>query len=394
MTTTKYSGLKNICLADTQELLQVLANRFKVSVTNTAMGEYVYVDNGATTLAVAHLDTVADSRFERVWNKATGKMDYYPMPSVHYKEFYLNSRKKHKRLGIPSLYTAGDCVQSIALDDRLGVWMIVDVLPELGVKCDYLFTTNEELGMSTAGHFETSKKYNWIFEFDRRGFDPVLYGYDTPQLRQLLFTFGYKVTHGSFSDISELEHLGCKAINFGVGYDWEHTARCSASIPSVLHQAKKFFQFWAAMKDTRLTHTPRPPMRYTWTGSTKVTKADEGEWKWTGRDDEGLNWAYLKNYGDLDDPYDNAKTAFDLGEVDCELCGDMATHIIHLDADYAVCDHCYRELTPDSSYGLEDESGYVDENGRYHDTWDYNERHHYNKQSKKGRNKNSWIDKQ
>ena len=148
----------------------------------TAHGPMIFIDNNAPVLAVGHLD---------------------------YVDFKEPKRKKQYKNTI--IY---DCPQ---LDDRLGVWMILDILPLAGIKCDILLTDSEEQGQSTAQYFKPTKKYNWIMEFDRQGTSTVMYDYDDNDMRQLLREYDFEIEYGAFTDICSLESLGCKEFNFGVG---------------------------------------------------------------------------------------------------------------------------------------------------------------------------------
>lgn len=177
---------------------------------------YIYINNGSNVLAVAHADTVG-------MDKHNWSVD-------------------------------GNVVTSIALDDRLGLWIINDLLPEYGIVPDILITRDEEIGRSTAQFFQTSKQYNWMFSFDRNSYDVVMYQYDNEDSRQLLQEYGFPVGLGSFSDISYLEHLGCIGFNFGTGYKHEHTAHCHADVAQVLAQVRLFARFYADNVDT--------PMQY------------------------------------------------------------------------------------------------------------------------------------
>ena len=204
------------------------AFRSQGAVLETQHGPLIFQDNGANILAVAHLDTV----------HVTGAAK----PRI----------KKNKAYG-PQL------------DDRLGVWTLLHLLPTLGApKYDILLCDSEEIGQSTAQYFETNKDYNWIFEFDRAGTDVVLYDYEDENTVTLLQNEGFKVGVGAFTDICELEHLGCKAFNFGVGYHKQHTAQCHADLNDTIQMASKFCEFAHAYKDIHLEHTPSPHTKTVW----------------------------------------------------------------------------------------------------------------------------------
>ena len=333
----KYPALQSYCLASTQDLMLSLAIRFGVEITSSPYGDYIFVDNGANTLAVCHLDTVADIRYDYI---QTGEKTQKAVPmQVRYKEFRANSHKKHKHYGVPTLYSSSRVVQSLALDDRLGLFMILDILPDLGVKSDYLFTTDEERGNSSAYGFYSTKEYHWMYQFDRRQFDPVLYQYDHAELRAKLAAHNFKVARGSYSDIASLEHLGICGINFGIGYDYEHSHNCVASMESVQAIGRKFAQFYHAFKNT-----PMPFFdRYEATPKTS-TKDDHYYNDWIERD--SLNAAYFKDEADWESET-GAKTHYDLGELACDFCGAPAEFVVNLDTDYFLCYWCKKEIRPD-----------------------------------------------
>ena len=190
----------------------------KVSLPPTASGRerfYWHQDNGSNILAIAHLDTVQSDMTCQVTSTASGL-----------------------------LATSG------ALDDRLGVYVILDLLPKLGITCDVLLTTDEEIAQSTAEWFETDKDYNWMIQFDRGGTDVVMYQYETPALCDLVEASGARVGVGSFSDICMLDHLGCAGFNWGVGYEDYHSARSHAWLDDTFRMVARFVKFHQANATT------------------------------------------------------------------------------------------------------------------------------------------------
>ena len=188
---------------------------------------YWFKDNGAKILAVAHLDTCVD----------------------------------HIERGTVLAETAGgDVVYSGALDDRLGAYVIVDLLPKLGIEVDWLFTVGEEDGMSTAQFFEPSRhhdrEYNWIIEFDRGHEDVVAYQYEDADLVEKVQRTGLFVEQGAFSDISFLEHLGRKALNWGVAYRDYHSTRGHVWLNEFFPLIDAFVAFHAEYKDEVMPHEP------------------------------------------------------------------------------------------------------------------------------------------
>ena len=185
---------------------------------------YVYIDGGkdAKVLAVGHCDWVKFSK-----------------PKMN---------QERTRVACPQL------------DDRLGVWLILKyfkaALPK-DMPYDILLTDFEETGRSTAKLFNETpipgdKKYNWMFEFDRRGTDTVMYGYETPELKKLLTDNGFEVGFGSFTDICCLTNLGCAGFNFGTGYHNEHTNNCYADLKETALQVSRFIPFYEKYYNTHL----------------------------------------------------------------------------------------------------------------------------------------------
>lgn len=140
------------------------------------------------------------------------------------------------------------------LDDRLGVYTILHVLPALGVNVDILFTMDEENGTSTADLFSTTFKYNWLVEFDRRGEDVVTYRYQDKEWEDKLKSVGFKVGAGTYTDICKLQDLGCKAFNVGVGYENEHNIHSFFVEEVYERQMARFVKFHDKYKETRFPH--------------------------------------------------------------------------------------------------------------------------------------------
>lgn len=193
-------------------------------VTNTKDGIYIKCDNPKSKiLGVAHLDTVKNRKF------------------FHYK----------KKKGDIKVY-------SPQLDDRLGVYTLMYLLPQLGIEFDLLLTEGEESGRSTARHFTDSKEYNWMFSFDRRGEDVVTYDFSEKCWEEKLEESNFKIGIGSFSDIAFMEHLGIKGVNIGTGYIGEHTNNCFASINVLKRQILRFQDFYNKNKDIKYPHVEMP----------------------------------------------------------------------------------------------------------------------------------------
>lgn len=261
--------------------------------TKTRDGCYVHIDQGASVLGVAHLDVANTNN-------------------------HFGSIKIQNKLH----------VISPRLDDRLGVYLLLDYLPQLGVKCDVLLTEGEEVGNSTGAHFKLpkGKEYNWMFQFDRRGDGAVLYSYDCAEMREKLKKHDIETQIGSFSDISSMQHLGIKGINFGCGYHQEHTDWCYANLDVTKLQAAKFQRFYKENRDTKFKHEQ------------VVTTSYRSAWSsaWDG------NYGYTSSYGGYHG-YDARDYSWKRGSVwsdKCWGCGCDLPRSKHTLYGGEVCDDC------------------------------------------------------
>jgi len=218
--------LDNVAMNMLQKICRADVNFFKQygDVEITPSGPLIFQDNGADVLAIGHLDTVQKAH-----------------------HFSITSLSHDKRIHCPTL------------DDRLGVFTLLHVLPKMNIVTDILLTTGEEKMQSSAQYFvpPPGKKYKWMFSFDRAETDCVLYDYFDWEMKTLLDRAGWKTGYGLYSDICELEHLRCKGFNFGVGYHDAHSLDAWASVNELLLNLKKFERFFKKNCDLSLKHTPR-----------------------------------------------------------------------------------------------------------------------------------------
>ena len=205
----KLDPLRQRCLAPIKAFFS------EGQVTDTPDGPYVFQDNGANVLAVAHLDTVRHDR----------------------------------HFGV--LRDNPDTLYNCQLDDRLGAWIALDELPRRGIVVDVLLTTGEECCRSTARHFQPGKEYNWLVGFDRAGSDVVTYQYEGGDWLDALEYAGNTVGWGSYSDIAELDHLEVQGVNWGVGYQDNHSFESHCSLSAMRRAVNRFAEFYAAYHGQR-----------------------------------------------------------------------------------------------------------------------------------------------
>lgn len=253
--------------ADTKTLLHN-PDKFWNIKNISSNDRYIYIDNNSSVLAVAHLDTVQDGSGKRwggeMWDENT-------------KTWKKNAIVKQVEHPKPKLVPVGiDDWQltSIALDDRLGVYIIMNLLPELGINVDVLLTSDEEIANSSAKEFVTGKEYNWMFQFDRHGYgNVVMYQYETRKLNGLLEDVGYDIQDGTFSDISELDKVGCSGFNFGTGYINEHSDFCRTRKTWIEVVVSMFSDFYNSHRDTRLEYAYK-----TYPAYNKYAYSGRGRW--------------------------------------------------------------------------------------------------------------------
>jgi len=180
-----------------------------------------FQDNGGDVLAVAHLDATMNP-----------VEPCFLVPDKGY-------------------FSGHSIVCSTTVDDRLGVFTILDILPKAferqGLpKVDVLLTEDEEIMQSTAAYFNGKKegRYNWMFQFDRGGTDVVHYQYrEFEWLKNLQRVFG-QVSHGIGSDICFLEHLDCMGVNIGTAYYDYTSPHAFASLTELSEMIDRFVDFY------------------------------------------------------------------------------------------------------------------------------------------------------
>jgi len=264
-----YAVLRQVCSMKEKEF-----EIYGETVTTTR-GTYVYIDNGADVLGIAHRDSVEDS--------------------FHF-----------------SVYKVNDIqwVFNPQLDDRLGVFTMLDMLPKMGIKIDVLLTTGEEKGQTTGNLFKPEKKYNWMFEFDRMKGDVVHYQYGSGKLKKALNKAGFKdIGTGSASDISQMDHLGCEGFNVGCGYEDYHGVWARANMHTYINQLSKFNRFYSKYKDIHFPYTKPaylPVKHSTPTPSTQTAGGWRHEKKWNP-------YGYSSEEWEGNPPVDEKNTCIDCG---------------------------------------------------------------------------------
>lgn len=316
-----YDLMKHICNAPIADF-----KKFG-KVTNTKDGIYIFKPDfnssakqqplNSRVLAVAHLDSVLDL-----------------------KHFY--------KLSIDG----NTCIINVNLDDRLGAYVLIDLLPKLGLQYDLLLTEGEESGRSTAAWFDppVDYKYNWMFSFDRHGVDVVSYQYDNANLRKRVAECDLKMAVGSFSDISSLDFLGCRGINVGTGYWEEHTDMCHAFMWQTRMNVHKFCKFYSLNRNTHLPFlvTEADAWRGKWTAWTELDDSlDTPTSKWSKQYLKNGEWKNIDNEGPTgeDDLAGYSDKFYNQNARNwCMDCGRLITEKNRSNLDAGLCKACESNL--------------------------------------------------
>jgi len=117
----------------------------------------------------------------------------------------------------------------LGADDRAGIIAILELL-ERGYRPHVLITNGEESGAwgaSQAGMdlHDKVKDIKYLVEIDRKGYmEAVFYSNDNKEFKDYIKQQGFKITTGSFSDISVLmPEWGIAGVNLSAGYYNQHT---------------------------------------------------------------------------------------------------------------------------------------------------------------------------
>jgi hypothetical protein len=258
-------------------------------------------------------------------------------------------------------------VVSSALDDRLGVYAAMEVLPAMGVECDVLLCDDEESANSSMQSIGMRflQKYNWIIELDCAGVQAITYNYKS--MEGALSTVWDRVHRGAFSDITSVEHV-CPigAFNAGVGYHAQHTESCYVNIEEFLQAMSKVKKFYDMYEDVKFIEednldsdgAPHENMAMYW----NEDYAANDSFYWQGNKDYQ---EYLRRRPtDHDDPADKfihynreqflrgdgAPIDDNEGELECcEMCARVLMNDeVFLYQGFPVCEEHYYMLTAEN----------------------------------------------
>jgi len=168
----------------------------------------------------------------------------------------------------PTYFDSDTKIRAGQVDDRVGVWLLLDVLPSIPEMptFDYLLTTDEECGRSSAQEVEEDLDYNWTFQFDRRGTDFVDYGKSSKRFLES-FKSATCIPYGigSFSDICYLPASCGSRVNIGTGYHNEHSPDAWVDLAECASQVERFVDFASQYAETKFAMR-RPPRQRPMTG--------------------------------------------------------------------------------------------------------------------------------
>jgi len=148
-------------------------------------------------------------------------------------------------------------VWSARLDNRLGVYILMAMLPKMGVTTDVLLTTGNFAEVSTADSFFTANEYNWIYSFDLSRTGVAMYRYGNERHLARLHRHGlYPREDDGYADISELWFLGATGFNFGNGIVTPNSQYSSVLLRVLERQVRKVAAFIRAYSHIPLPYEP------------------------------------------------------------------------------------------------------------------------------------------
>lgn len=186
---------------------------------------HIFFNRGSKILAVAHLDSVQ-----------------------HFNGFM------HDKV-TARLYSA-------TVDDRIGLWTIMYVLPRLGINVDVLLTDHEEIGQSTGKFFKPEdNRYNWMVQFDRgvmgaRKPDWVSYQYYHNKIWTKALEEFMPVSEGANSCIARMDHLGICGVNAQTGMSDYHSKSAFVDTVAWADGLKAFMSLHEKYADTKFDFDP------------------------------------------------------------------------------------------------------------------------------------------
>ena len=185
---------------------------------------YTHIDRGAPVLGVAHLDS----------------------PN-NYTHFHYSGPP-----GKPITH-----VWSPTLDNRMGAYILLQVLTMMDINCDVLLTTDHFEKYSTARDFVHPKEYRWTFSFDLASHGVSMYNYETVGLAEEMRACRlHTIRDDSYADIVELWPLGIAGFNFWDGVFWRGTQGAMALLRLTRAMVLRFAKFYSRNRTSLYTYEP------------------------------------------------------------------------------------------------------------------------------------------
>lgn len=160
--------------------------------------EYLYAEGDLPVLLVAHLDTVFKQPPRHIFYDSDKNVMWSP--------------------------------QGLGADDRAGVYAVLQILIDSGLRPSVLFTLGEETGGTGAYAFCAdfpfpAQDLKFIIELDRQGSDEaVFYLCKNQEFIDFIESFSFQTDIGTFTDISIIcPQWKIAGVNLSVGYINEHS---------------------------------------------------------------------------------------------------------------------------------------------------------------------------
>jgi len=183
----------------------------------------------------------------------------------------------------------------LVADDRAGVYAIIDIVKR-GYRPHIIFTHDEESGGGGARQltgFNLPFVPNFLLELDRRGYqEAVFYDCDNKDFQEKIIKYGFKLGHGTFSDISIISPVyDIASANLGIGYYNEHTTFEVLHVDEMFDTIARVIEIIEDEQDSTVAYNFQKKVysytnyNRTYYGNSTYRQEDDYDWdKWKSKD--------------------------------------------------------------------------------------------------------------
>jgi hypothetical protein len=293
-------------------------HRFQVIIDPDTFRRFAIRVGTVPVVGVCHLDTVSGYRrssFDRESGCLVTPKGAAPLVDESLQVIPITSTTDGSHWSINDIPPdVGETVlQTIRLDDRLGLAGLLRIAEthDITIVCCDQEETGQTTGTEAASFIAANDiPCNWLFELDRRGLNPATYQYSSEGWDDIImrhYAASGRLEYGSFSDISSMESIGRKAVNFGIGYHHEHSMECFAWLSHVESVLCLVSSMLTDLSSIPFEHVPEPLQTS----------------HWDNPRDEWEAWEAEDTLAEIQD-------TFSLGSLKCVYCADRPIALLDI----------------------------------------------------------------